>query len=68
MCLRIHYYLVCTSCNNQFISPDGDHYGETGREVLELARAQGWVRRRVENGSMWDFCPRCRARVGESSS
>ena len=32
---------------------------ENKREALELAKAQGFVRVKVPNESMWDFCPKC---------
>lgn len=51
-------YLTCTNCGNQFISEFGP-YGETAMEVRNQASREGWVRKRVKNGSFWDFCKRC---------
>lgn len=59
MSVRRLFYLACTNCNNQFTHIDGDHYGETAGEVRMLARENGWLYKKVKNGSMWDFCPRC---------
>lgn len=59
MTVRVQYYLVCTNCNNQFISPCGGNYGETAKEIRELAAGQGWVYKKVENGTFWDICPSC---------
>lgn len=60
MCIRTIYYLVCTDCNNQFVDPKwGAHFGSE-EEITPLAIAQGWhLAVMVENGSFWDFCPRC---------
>ena len=33
--------------------------GETKRESLQLAKAEGFRRVKVPNGTMWDFCPAC---------
>ncbi len=63
MSLFKHYYLVCTQCSNQFVLPDGDHYGESGREIREFARIAGWVYIKVENGTMWDVCPGCQGNL-----
>ena len=32
---------------------------DTKREALSQAKNEGFKRVRVENGSMWDFCPAC---------
>lgn len=61
MCVRWDCYLVCTRCNNQFYSRERDNFvrGKSAAEVREIARGEGWVYRKVANGSMWDFCPLC---------
>lgn len=66
MSVHKHYYLVCTDCGNQFVSPDGDHYGESSRDVRYLAKERGWAYAKVPNGSMWDFCPKCNKAWKES--
>lgn len=61
MCVRQLSYLACTNCNNQFVSITGNSYGETGGEVKEQAAQEGWIiDRQVPNGSLWDFCPKCK--------
>lgn len=60
MCIRTSYYMACTNCNNQFVDPQyGGQFGSED-EVKGQAKARGWrVDEPVENGSTWDFCPRC---------
>jgi hypothetical protein len=53
------FYLVCCDCSDQFTSRTGDHYAESGKEVREQAKSEGWLYVKVENGSFWDICPRC---------
>lgn len=64
MCIRWHCYLACTRCNNQFYSETENRFitTETARELLDIAKSEGWRRAKVQNGTMWDFCPRCWAR------
>ncbi len=53
MITTIHY-LYCTQC--------GKEYEEQDDSILELqlsAKKKGWTYERVENGSYWDFCPKC---------
>lgn len=60
MCVRTCYYLVCTNCNNQFIDRQYGSYFGSEEEAKEQAKTRGWkIDQRVENGSLWDFCPRC---------
>lgn len=59
MTVHMQFYLVCTKCSNQFHSRTGDHYGENASEIRERAKAEGWARRKVPNGALWDLCPRC---------
>ena len=52
---NILIYLKCDEC--------GKEYGEADDEnvdfLRELAREDGWEYKKVENGSKWDFCPKC---------
>lgn len=38
-----------------------EHYegDDNETDMLIAARAKGWRRHKVSNGSMWDYCPRC---------
>ena len=54
MCVHTCHWIVCTNCRKL-----AEEFGETKREALELAKEEGFVRKRVPNGSMWDFCPTC---------
>ncbi len=66
MCIRIHYYLVCTNCNNQFVHPKWGGSFSSEEEAKEVALEQDWkIDVPVPNGSLWDFCPRCWARCAE---
>jgi hypothetical protein len=62
MCVMPLVFLVCTRCRDAFRISGYVEYADSAREILAIARSQGWVRRKVENGSMWDLCPRCQAR------
>lgn len=55
MTVHVRYFLYCTRCNCQFHG----EFGETEHEAIEFGAQQGWRRRRVKNGSFWDFCPKC---------
>lgn len=54
MSIHSYHYVRCTNCGKQ-----SEEAGETKREALTHAKLDGFVRRRVENGSMWDFCSTC---------
>lgn len=45
----------CTNCNRRQFEEDG----ESEEELIDLAIAAGWVVKQVENGSIWEFCPKC---------
>jgi len=60
MCARWQCYLVCTQCNNQFHDGETFPVFETVRELRAYAKECGWVYWKVQNGTMWDFCPRCK--------
>lgn len=60
MSIRTNYYLVCTACNNQFMSRKYGNYFYSPEEAKECAVASGYhVDIEVFNGSLWDFCPAC---------
>jgi len=59
MSVHTQYYVACDNCNRQLVRKDGDHYGETSEEAMEIAENTGWVYERVQNGSMWHICPMC---------
>lgn len=50
------FILRCTQCDREYKkSLDFDDVND----LLEYAAKDGWVREKVENGSEWDFCPKC---------
>ena len=55
------YRLSCTRCGSNY--PEQD---ENLRDLRRYAKQNGWVYKKVENGSMWDFCPRCQQREKSS--
>lgn len=67
MCVRKHYCLVCTNCNNQYYSDKYKQFvvTETAWAVRKYAREDGWIYKRVGNGSYWDFCTRCKHHVDD---
>lgn len=67
MGIRKSYYLTCTNCNNQFYDEVARCFGsaETAKEILEYAKSRGWIRKRVPNGTYWDFCTRCQKKFKE---
>ena len=53
------YNLNCTRCSYGFCDNGETHY-DTEEEVKESALRKGWyVDVKVQNGSFWDFCPKC---------
>ena len=55
--IHTHYRITCDKCNRR--EYDGD---EDETDTLIYAHVNGWRRRQVQNGAMWDFCPECVAR------
>lgn len=56
-----NYDLTCDSCRNQFYDETEGYFptAESARIIRQHAKECGWTRKRVENGSLWDFCPKC---------
>ena len=52
--ILIRYQLYCTQCGRQYKE---DQF-ESIDDVIKYYPSD-WVRKKVENGSEWDFCPRC---------
>ena len=54
MTIHKHYMLYCTSCNREY-------QGEVFESVEDVNTyyPNDWEKKRVENGSIWDFCPKC---------
>jgi len=50
-----HYILSCTNCGIQL-----EEAGESITEVREFGRDNGWIFKKVQNGSYWDLCPKCK--------
>ena len=48
------YRLYCTECGREYKEPFDDK-----DDLLFYASQNGWIRKKVENGSEWDFCPKC---------
>lgn len=66
MCIQTTYTLICTDCRTSFHDA-GEFHFETPEEATERARALGWsIQEEVPNGSLWDFCPRCLAKRGDT--
>jgi len=50
------YHLYCTNCGREYREAF-----ESEKDVLKYYPSKdGWVREKVENGSEWDFCPKCK--------
>jgi hypothetical protein len=49
-----YYRLYCTSCGEEYKNEVFDSI-----EDVIAYYPKDWVRKRVENGSEWDFCPKC---------
>jgi hypothetical protein len=62
MTLSIHFSLRCTNCNRLDYTGDGP---DSAKELREQAASDGWTYERVQNGSMWDWCPAC-IRLGKN--
>jgi len=46
--------LHCDQCSRE--------YGDTDEEIKALrfyAKRDGWIYKKMENGSYWDLCPKC---------
>ena len=67
MTIQILFGMVCTNCGKWLSDPNGgDALHETVAEMKEAANKAGWtVAKKVPNGSMWDFCPRCSVKEEE---
>jgi len=55
MTVHVIYKLYCTSCGKEY----NEASDESADQVRGWAFGDDWKYIRVENGSMWDFCPRC---------
>ena len=53
--------LHCTQCSREYHERD-----ESVRALRSYAKKEGWVYKKVENGSYWDFCPKCVERNKEN--
>jgi len=53
--IHTSYRITCDRCNRREYSEGDEEQGE----MLLSAHEQGWRSKLVENGSTWDFCPRC---------
>lgn len=51
----IKIYLRCDECGREYKENEEDE-----EYLRAYAREDGWVYEKVENGSFWDFCPKCR--------
>ncbi len=47
--------VYCDACGNKF----AEESAESIDDAINLSRRQGFVRDKVQNGSMWDFCQEC---------
>lgn len=55
MSIFTRYTLRCTNCDRVEYKESFDDIGD----LLEYSKRDGWIRKKVENGSTWDFCPKC---------
>lgn len=55
MTVRAYYRLYCTSCGKEY----NESSDESADEVRMWASGDAWTYTKVQNGSYWDFCPRC---------
>ena len=53
--ITTRYTLRCSYCDRVEYKESFDDVND----LLEYAAKDGWVRKKVENGSEWDFCPKC---------
>lgn len=51
------FRMTCNCCNRR----EFDQGDESHKELLENAWSNGWTRRTVPNGAIWDLCPSCSA-------
>jgi hypothetical protein len=56
----IRYQLYCNNCGKEYKESFDDE-----KDLLEYSALNGWVRKKVENGSEWDFCPKCKEKRKE---
>ena len=57
------YRLTCDKCRNV---ENNDGY-DNEAELLKNSEKAGWTFRKVQNGSIWDFCPKCSKLEDEKS-
>ncbi len=55
MSIRASYRVYCTNCSRESLSDAED----TPVDALANAKAIGWKRFHVPNGSIWEVCPHC---------
>lgn len=48
------YKLYCTECGREYQKEEFDTIDD-----LIKYYPKDWLRKKVENGSIWDFCPKC---------
>ena len=51
---HIEYRITCDSCNRV----DCDGFDEE-KALIDHAKSIGWTFSEVQNGSIWDICPKC---------
>lgn len=52
--IRVRYQLYCTRCDKEYKESFDDE-----KDLLKYSALNGWVRKKVESGAEWNFCPRC---------
>ena len=55
--IHAEFRMTCSDCCKREVAARG----ETVDELRELAFEAGWISEVVNNGSVWDFCPECKA-------
>jgi hypothetical protein len=55
MTLLKFYHLYCTCCGREY----KNEVFESPEEAEEIATNNGWKWIKVENGSIWQYCPKC---------
>ena len=48
------FRLTRDECSREF---GGNH--ETKKDLKKYSSEEGWINKKVENESYWDFCPKC---------
>ncbi len=48
------YRLICDNCGREY-----KEYFDEKDDALIYPHKNGWIRKKVENGSEWDSCPDC---------